>query len=62
MTSLNPTMTIGDQIAEPLQIHHDYSARDAFTEATRLLELSKIPEAEKRARQYPFEFRYVATP
>ena len=56
MTSLNPTMTIGDQIAEPLQIHRGYSARDAFTEAIRLLELSKIPEAEKRARQYPFEF------
>lgn len=56
MTSLNPTMTIGDQIAEPLQIHRGYSARDAFTEAIRLLELSKIPEAAKRARQYPFEF------
>ncbi len=56
MTSLNPTMTIGDQIAEPLQIHRGYSARDAFTEAIRLLELSKIPEATKRAQQYPFEF------
>ena len=56
MTSLNPTMTIGDQIAEPLQVHRGYSARDAFTEAIRLLELSKIPEAAKRARQYPFEF------
>lgn len=56
MTSLNPTMTIGDQIAEPLQIHRGYSARGAFTEAIRLLELSKIPEAEQRARQYPFEF------
>ncbi len=56
MTSLNPTMTIGDQIAEPLQIHRGYSKRDAFTEAVRLLEMSKIPEAAKRARQYPFEF------
>ena len=56
MTSLNPTMTIGDQIAEPLQIHRGYSASDAFTEAIRLIELCKIPEAAKRARQYPFEF------
>ena len=56
MTSLNPTMRIGDQIAEPLQVHRGYSARDAFTEAIRLLELSKIPEAAKRAQQYPFEF------
>ena len=56
MTSLNPTMTIGDQIAEPLQVHRGYSARDSFAEAIRLLELNKIPEAAKRARQYPFEF------
>lgn len=56
MTSLNPTMTIGDQIAEPLQVHKGYSYRRAFDEAIRLLELSKIPEAEKRAKQYPFEF------
>ena len=56
MTSLNPTMTVGDQIAEPLQVHKGYSYRRAFDEAIRLLELSKIPEAEKRAKQYPFEF------
>lgn len=56
MTSLNPTMTIGDQIAEPLQVHRGYSYRDAFTEAINLLEMSKIPEAQKRAKQYPFEF------
>jgi oligopeptide/dipeptide ABC transporter ATP-binding protein len=56
MTSLNPTMSIGAQIAEPLQVHRGYSATDAFAEAVRLLEMSKIPEAAKRARQYPFEF------
>ncbi len=56
MTSLNPTMTIGDQIAEPLQVHRGYSYKKAFAEAIRLLEMSKIPEATKRARQYPFEF------
>lgn len=56
MTSLNPTMTIGDQIAEPLQIHRGYSYGKAFNRAIELLELSKIPEAARRARQYPFEF------
>jgi oligopeptide/dipeptide ABC transporter ATP-binding protein len=56
MTSLNPTMSIGDQIAEPLQVHKGYSYRQAFDEAIRLLEISKIPEAAKRAKQYPFEF------
>lgn len=56
MSSLNPTMTIGNQIAEPLQVHRGYSARDAFTKAIELLEMTKIPEAAKRAKQYPFEF------
>lgn len=56
MTSLNPTMTIGDQIAEPLQVHRGYTRRKALARAVELLELSRIPEAEKRARQYPFEF------
>lgn len=56
MTSLNPTMMIGDQIAEPLQVHKGYSYRRAFDEAIKLLEMSKIPEAAKRAKQYPFEF------
>jgi oligopeptide/dipeptide ABC transporter ATP-binding protein len=56
ITSLNPTMTIGDQIAEPLQVHRGFSGREAFNEAVKLLELTKIPEAQKRAKQYPFEF------
>ena len=56
MTSLNPTMTIGRQIAEPLQVHRGYSARQAFARAIELLEMTRIPEAAKRAQQYPFEF------
>lgn len=56
MTSLNPTMTIGKQIAEPLQVHRGYSAKEAFAKAVELLEMTKIPEAAKRAKQYPFEF------
>ena len=56
MTSLNPTMTIGAQIAETLEVHRGYSKRDALQRAIELLELSRIPEAAKRAKQYPFEF------
>ena len=56
MTSLNPTMTIGNQIAEPLKLHRNMSSPEAKRRAIELLEMSKIPEAAKRARQYPFEF------
>ena len=56
MTSLNPTMTIGDQIAETLQVHRRYSHREAFARAVELIDMTRIPEAAKRARQYPFEF------
>ena len=56
MTSLNPTMNIGNQIAETLQVHRGYNHREAFKRAVELLDLTKIPEAAKRAKQYPFEF------
>ncbi len=56
MTSLNPTMRIGDQIAEPLCLHRGMRRRDARKRAVELLELSQVAEATKRARQYPFEF------
>jgi len=56
MSSLNPTMSIGAQIAEPLEVHRGYSKKQAFNRAIELLELTRIPEPARRARQYPFEF------
>jgi oligopeptide/dipeptide ABC transporter ATP-binding protein len=56
MTSLNPTMRIGEQIAETLVVHRGISRDAALAEAVRLLERTRIPEAAQRARQYPFEF------
>lgn len=56
MTSLNPTMTIGDQIAETLMVHRGVSKQQASQRAVELLEKTHIPEAAKRAKQYPFEF------
>jgi len=56
MTSLNPTMKIGDQIAETLIVHRGLTKSLAHIEAVRLLELTRIPEPAKRAAQYPFEF------
>ena len=56
MTSLNPTMRIGEQIAETLIVHRGYGKRRALARAVELLGMTRIPEAAKRARQYPFEF------
>ncbi len=56
MTSLNPTMTIGDQIAETLQEHRGFSKAQAFARAIELISMVRIPDAAKRAKQYPFEF------
>ena len=56
MSSLNPTMTIGDQIAETLKVHRGKSDLEAFKLAVELLERTHLPEAPKRAKQYPFEF------
>lgn len=56
MTSLNPTMRIGDQIVETLRVHRGMGMREGFKEAERLLDRVRISEAKDRARQYPFEF------
>ncbi|NHO67555.1 ABC transporter ATP-binding protein [Aestuariicella hydrocarbonica] len=56
MSALNPTMRIGEQIAETLMIHRGMSQREALQRAVALLDRTKIPEARQRARQYPFEF------
>ena len=55
MTSLNPVMKVGKQIAEPLRIHLDMSRSDATATSLRLLEDVGIPEPEKRLGQYPHE-------
>ena len=56
MTSLNPTMRIGDQIAETLVVHRHKTYAEASRQAIDLLEKTHIPEAAKRVKQYPFEF------
>ncbi|MBU3100156.1 MULTISPECIES: ABC transporter ATP-binding protein [Clostridium] len=56
MTSLNPTMTIGKQIAESLIIHRNMKKHEAMDEAIKMLKLVNIPNAERRVKQYPHEF------
>ena len=56
MSALNPTMRVGDQIAETLQVHRGFSHKAAFARAVEVLATAQIPDAEKRAKQYPFVF------
>ena len=55
MTSLNPVLTIGHQIAEALVLHRGSSRDDAARRTVELLRTVRMPEAERRASQYPHE-------
>lgn len=55
MTALNALYTVGDQIAEVLELHEGLSARDAQAAAVRLLADTGIPEPERRARAFPHQ-------
>ncbi|WP_312265544.1 oligopeptide ABC transporter ATP-binding protein OppD [Neisseria sp.] len=56
MTSLNPYMKVGDQLAEVLMLHKGMGKREAWHEAEKMLDAVKIPEAKKRIGMYPHEF------
>jgi oligopeptide/dipeptide ABC transporter ATP-binding protein len=56
MTSLNPVLTIGQQITEPLRVHMGMSHQEARKSAVRLLELIGIPKAKSRLDDYPHQF------
>jgi oligopeptide/dipeptide ABC transporter ATP-binding protein len=55
MSSLNPVLTIGDQIAETLAWHRNMTRRAARDRATKLLELVEIPAAARRLNDYPHQ-------
>ncbi len=55
LSSLNPVLTIGDQIGEPLRIHQHLSKKEAREKALEMLKLVGIPAPEKRLDQYPHE-------
>src|SRR5215217_4324431 len=57
MTSLNPVLTVGNQIVEALRAHNeDMKEGDAAKRAVKLLEVVGVPYAERRIDQYPHEF------
>ncbi len=56
MTSLNPVLTIGTQIAEPLVEHKDMSWGEALDRSVELLDKVGIPDAAERINDYPHQF------
>ncbi len=56
MTSLNPLKTVGTQIEEAIRLHQGLKGAEARKKAVSYLEDVGIPEAERRAAQYPHEF------
>ena len=56
MTSLNPTMTIGKQIMEPIIKHQGFREEELLPLLTIVIELVGISDAEKRFKQYPHQF------
>jgi oligopeptide/dipeptide ABC transporter ATP-binding protein len=56
LSALNPVLTVGYQIAEPLRNRQGMAKREALARAAELMDLVKIPAAAQRLRQYPHEF------
>jgi len=56
MTSLNPVYTVGDQIAEVIQLHQKLSRRAALERAIEMLALVQIPNPSRRVHDYPHHF------
>jgi oligopeptide/dipeptide ABC transporter ATP-binding protein len=55
MTSLNPVLTVGDQISEAVRLHLKLGKKDALVKTVDMLRLVRIPLPEKRVREYPHQ-------
>jgi peptide/nickel transport system ATP-binding protein len=55
MTSLNPVLTVGEQVAEAVRLHLGFDRKSAWAHALRMLELVEIPAAAQRVGQYPHQ-------
>jgi len=56
LTSLNPTMTVGKQIAEAVLLHREVSREQAMDRAAEVLDLVGLPRARERINEYPHQF------
>ncbi len=55
MTSLNPVLTVGDQISEAVRLHLKLGRKDALVKTIDMLRLVRMPLPEKRVREYPHQ-------
>ncbi len=53
MTSLNPVLTIGEQISEAIKLHQGVTRQEAWEKAVKMLQMVQIPSPEIRAKEYP---------
>jgi oligopeptide/dipeptide ABC transporter ATP-binding protein len=53
MTSLNPVLTIGEQISEGIKLHQGVTHQEAWSKAVEMLRIVQIPSPEIRAKEYP---------
>lgn len=56
MTSLNPVLTVGEQVAEPIEVHKNLPRESAMARCIELLAKVQISDGENRARAYPHQF------
>ena len=56
MSSLNPVLTVGKQVAEPIWLHRKASWASAYKQAGELLKRVSIPDAYQRLNDYPHQF------
>ena len=56
LTSLNPTMTVGRQIAEAVSLHREVTREQAMDRAAEVLDLVGIPRVRERIKEYPHQF------
>jgi len=56
MTSLNPVYTVGEQIAEVIELHQKLTRKQAMASAAEMLKLVNIPNPERRVNDYPHQF------
>ncbi|MFE5186938.1 ABC transporter ATP-binding protein [Streptomyces sp. NPDC056628] len=56
LSSLNPVLTVGDQLGEMFVVHRGMSRKDARAKAVELMDRVRIPGARERVKQYPHQF------